>query len=217
MSAVLGAARYYAAVLVRSQRFLPPLLGYLAVLGIVFTDRAAPPAPEFAVSAGALLVLACWLTVAVAGAEDPVQHLVTLTHARGPASAVGGLAVAVATCSAVPLALTIAWSSVLHGPASVAGSVVTGVLAHLAAVCAGIAIGLPCSRLFLPHIGAAVVAALIALGVVLLVPWLPLVNPALRGLAGDDPALGAALLCLAGSACALTLSGAATCMLPARR
>ncbi|KMS86267.1 hypothetical protein [Prauserella rugosa] len=214
---VAAVARYYAGLLARSHRYLPPVIGYLAVLAIAFTDRAAPAAPEFAVSAGALLVVTCWLTVATADAEDPAQRLVTTTHARGPATVIAGLTTAVAAYAAVTVVVTPGWSLVLHGPAALAGVLPTAVLVHLAAVCSGVAIGLPCSRLLLPHVGYTVVAAISALAVVLLVTWVPLVNPALRSLAGGAADLGVPLLCLGASAAALAVSATTTSHLIARR
>lgn len=187
------------------------------MLAIAFTDRAAPAAPEFAVSAGALLVVTCWLTVATADAEDPAQRLVTTTHARGPATVIAGLTTAVAAYAAVTVVVTLGWSLVLHGPAALAGVLPTAVLVHLAAVCSGVAIGLPCSRLLLPHVGYTVVAAISALAVVLLVTWVPLVNPALRSLAGGAADLGVPLLCLGASAAALAVSATTTSHLIARR
>lgn len=206
----LAVARYYASLLIRSQRYLPPLIGYLAVLAVLLIDPAAPAAPEYAVSAGGLLVLTSWLTIATVAAEDPVQRLVTTTHARGPARVVGGLTVAVAACAAVPLAITLVWSVLLHGFGPVAAVLPAGMAAQLAAVCAGIAVGLPCSQLLLDRVGYTVLSALAGLGVVLFVPWLPLLAPALRTLGSSDtPSPGAAVLCLGVSLAALLGSIAA--------
>ncbi|PXY38571.1 hypothetical protein BA062_02205 [Prauserella flavalba] len=74
---MIATTRYQLALLAHSQRYLPPLIAFLAVLGVLYTSRDAPVLPEFAVSGGALLVVTCWLTIALADVEDPAQRLVT--------------------------------------------------------------------------------------------------------------------------------------------
>ena len=75
--------RYQLALLGHSQRYLPPVLLFLSLLAVLYNDRRAPVVPEYAVSAGGLFVVACWLTIALVETEDPVQRLITLAHARG--------------------------------------------------------------------------------------------------------------------------------------
>ncbi|WP_158879788.1 hypothetical protein [Amycolatopsis anabasis] len=208
--------RYQLALLGHSQRYLPPLLAYLGLLAVLFNERDSPAPPEFAVSAGALTVVACWLTIALVDAEDPVQRLITLAHARRVSAVLGGVVAAVLACSAGLTALVLAWSLVTHGavPGAELGF---GALAHLACAGTGIAIGLPCSRLLVARAGWTVIGALLALAVVVLARPIPLVNPMLRTLAADESMSGAVLLGAAVSALVLAASAVLVGVLVQRR
>ncbi|MEU0509954.1 hypothetical protein [Amycolatopsis sp. NPDC006125] len=208
--------RYQLALLGHSQRWLPPSLAYLVLLAVLYNDPTAPVPPEFAVSAGGLTVVACWLTIALVDAEDPVQRLITLVHARRLSTVLAGFVAAAALCCVVLTAVSLAWAALVHHglPAAV---LTDGVVAHAACAAAGIALGLPCSRLLLPRIGYTVLAALALLGVVLLVRWVPVVNPMLRSLTGAGSHSGAVALGLLGGALLLVVSAAATGWLVHRR
>jgi hypothetical protein len=106
-------------------------VAYLAVLTIQYTDRTSPVLPEFAVSSGALLVVSCWLTIALLDVEDPAQHLVTLSHARGWRPVLAGAVVAVLVCAVVMTAVSEIWSVIEHRHA-LASEIGVGALAHLA-------------------------------------------------------------------------------------
>lgn len=213
---MIALLRYRFALLGHSQRYLPPALVYVAALAAIYTDPTAPVPPEFAVSAGALVVFACWLTVAALDLEDPVQRLVTLSHARRPIALVTSSALAVLV-ACVPLALlSVGWAAWVHGgvPASALGA---GLLAHLACALAGIGVALPCSRLLVSRLGFTVATALGALTLVLLVRQVPLVNPLLRAMGRDAEFTGQAVLAVALSASALAVSLAVTSAVAARR
>jgi membrane associated rhomboid family serine protease len=124
-------------------RYVPAVVAYLAVLTIQYTDRTSPVLPEFAASSGALLVVSCWLTIALLDVEDPAQHLVTLSHARGWRPVLAGAVVAVLVCAVVMTAVSEIWSVIEHRHA-LASEIGVGALAHLAGALLGIAIGLPC-------------------------------------------------------------------------
>ncbi|WP_020669045.1 hypothetical protein [Amycolatopsis nigrescens] len=205
---MIAILRYQLALLGHSQRFLPPSLAYLLVLALLFNERDAPAEPEFAVSAGALTVFACWLTIALVDAEDPVQRLITLSHARRWPKLLGGTVLTVFGCCLVLTALTGLWSVLTHGGGT-PGTLTVGALAHLACAGTGIAIGLPCSRLLIRRLGWTVLAALAALAVVVLVRWVPLVNPMLRSLTEPGSTVVPVLLGLLASFLALAASFAA--------
>ncbi|UQS21796.1 hypothetical protein L1857_02630 [Amycolatopsis thermalba] len=200
--------RYQLALLAHSQRWLPPLLAYLILLGVLFSDAGSETRPLYAVSAGALTVVACWLTIALVDAEDPTQRLITQVHAGRLSTVLSGIVGAVALCSAVLMVIPLVWAALVH-PGFSAGVLVDGVVAHVACAAAGVAVGLPCSRLLLPRIGYTMLAALALLGIVLLVRWVPVVNPMLRGLLGSGPG-SAVALGLLGGVLLLAVSAAGT-------
>ncbi|SDX34176.1 hypothetical protein SAMN05421504_1021091 [Amycolatopsis xylanica] len=215
---MLAVARYNLALLGHSQRYLPASILLLGVLGLQYTERKAPVLPEFAVSAGALLVVSCWLTIALIDVEDPVQRLITLSHARKLAPVLAGAVLTVLLCAAALTVISESWAFASHlGDVSVA-HLGLGALAHLACACAGIAIGLPCSRLLIGRIGWTLVAAIITLIVVMLTHWLPIVNPMLRALAADvPPGPGPVLIGFAASVITLVASAGVVGVLVHRR
>ncbi|HKS46638.1 MAG TPA: hypothetical protein VJT49_16290 [Amycolatopsis sp.] len=202
--------RYQLALLAHSQRYLLPMLVFLVFLGVLYGNEANTPAPpEYAASAGALAVIACWLTIALVDIEDPVQWLITLAHARRLSTVVGGIVLTVLVCCTGLTVLSLLWSVITHH-GDPPGELVIGALAHFACAGTGIAIGLPASRLLVPRVGYTVIAAGVGMALVLLIRWIPLVNPILRELSANDVAalpvlLGFAvsLLVLAGSSAAV--------------
>ncbi|RSD20148.1 hypothetical protein [Amycolatopsis eburnea] len=212
---MLAMTRYYFVLLGHSQRYLPALLAYLALCVILYADPNSPPLPLFGVSAGGLLVVSCWLTIALLDIEDPVQRLVTLSHARHWRRLVTGAILAVLACSLVLTVITEVWSALksLKVQPSALG---IGLLAHLACALLGIAIALPCSRLLVHRIGWTVLAAVITLIVVLLAK-IPLVHPLLHALTDEEPVAGPLALALGTSAALLAVSFFAVSALVRRR
>ncbi|MDQ0378163.1 hypothetical protein [Amycolatopsis thermophila] len=200
--------RYQLALLAHSQRWLPPLLAYVIMLGVLYSDPGSEARPLFGVSAGALTVVACWLAIALIDAEDPTQRLITRVHAGGLSTVITGIVAAIGLCCAVLMVVPLLWAALVH-TGFTAAVLVDGVLAHSACAAAGVAIGLPCSRLVLPRIGYTVLTALAALGVVLLTRWVPVVNPMLRALLGTG-SRSAVVLGLLGGVALLALSAAGT-------
>ncbi|ASR33672.1 hypothetical protein BAY61_00220 [Prauserella marina] len=202
---MIATTRYQLALLAHSQRYLPPLLGYLATLAILYSSADAPALPEFAISTAALLVVACWLVIALVGAEDPAQRLITMSHARRRLTVLVAPAIAALTCTMLLTLGSLCWAMLVHGGVPLA-DLGWGLLAHIAGACWGIAIGLACSQYFIPRIGFTVLTALPALAALLLVRWLPLVNPMLRALAGETAPARPVLLAAVTSVLALGLS-----------
>ncbi|QKV77065.1 hypothetical protein [Amycolatopsis sp. Hca4] len=212
---MLAMTRYYLVLLGHSQRYLPALLAYLALCVILYADPHSPPLPLFGISAGGLLVVSCWLTIALLDIEDPVQRLVTLSHARHWHRMITGAVLTVLACSLVLTAITEVWSalkSLKLQPAALG----IGFLAHLACALLGIAIALPCSRLLVNRVGWTVLAAVITLVVVLLAK-IPLVHPLLHALTDDEPVGGPLALALLTAAAMLAVSFFAVSALVRRR
>lgn len=208
--------RYQLALLGHSQRWLPPSLLFAVLMGVLYADPGSQILPQFAVSAAALAVVACWLTVALVDAEDPVQRLITRVHARRMSTVLGGIVGAVFVCCVLLTVLPLVWSTVtFHGNSP--GTLGIGVPAHVAGAATGIAIGLPCSRLLLPRIGYTVLIAPVALAVVLLIRELPLLNPMLRALTADTAPPGPIALALTTSLVLLLLSATAVGAVTRRR
>jgi hypothetical protein len=213
---MIAVTRYNLALLGHSQRYIPATGAYLFVHAVQYGDQRAPLLPEFSISSGALLVVTCWLTVALLDVEDPVQRLITLSHARRPWPVLAGAVLTVLTC-AFGLTLVTEISALVvhqHGTARELGF---GALAHLACACAGIAIGLPCSRLLIGRVGWSVLAAILGLVPVLLAPWIPLVHPMLRAMAAGADTGGPVLLGVLASALTLAVSTVAVGVVVRRR
>ncbi len=205
---MLAMTRYYLALLGHSQRYLPAILAYLAVNTVLYTDPKSPLLPQYGISAGSLLVVSCWLTIAMLDIEDPVQRLITFSHARRGRSVLGGATLAVFGCAVVLTVVTLAWSMIRSGGFRL-GTLGLGAAAHLVCTLFGIAIGLPCSRLLVPRVGWSVLAAIFTLAAVLLVKWLPLANPLLRALTSQQPPGGPLAVAVVAAIAGLLVSATA--------
>jgi hypothetical protein len=202
---MIAVTRYNLAMLGHSQRYIPATVAFLFVLALQYGDRRSPLLPEFAVSGGALLVVSCWLTVALLDVEDPVQRLITLSHTRRLWPILAGAVLTVLVCAMVMTVGSIGWALYIQHSGSLR-EVSLGALAHLACACVGIAIGLPCSRLVIGRLGWSVLIALVALIAVVLAPWIPLVHPMLRAMAADKATAGPVLSGLVVSVAGLVVS-----------
>lgn len=170
--------RYTLAILLHSQRYLPPVLLYFVVAAaFVHGDPNQPALPIFGVLAAATVVLAAWLTVVLIAAEDPVQRAITVVNAgRSWRVLVAAVSVVLAWCavlSAVVLAVP-----VVFGFRGITGlDVLAGAEGLLTGACAGTAIGLVTSRLVIRRPGYGLLATLLLLPLFVLVHGIPPVNP----------------------------------------
>ncbi|WP_051817646.1 hypothetical protein [Kitasatospora sp. NRRL B-11411] len=161
--------RYHLALLVRSQRWLPPGLAYLVVLGLGLSagDNASSAA---AFSAGLLVPVTGWLVRGAAGAE-PAQSRACLVAAAGWArvhlSALLAAALAGLALGALGLLAVLLLGSKVSGPMAAGGG-----LATLVCALSGAAVGAVCNR---PVVAGAYAVPLGLGGVVavLLVPGSP--------------------------------------------
>ncbi|KAA2254105.1 hypothetical protein F0L68_31355 [Solihabitans fulvus] len=189
--------RYLLADLVRSQRYLPVVIAFLAVLGVLYSGDPGDPVSAYAGSCVMVYPIAAWFAVVVATAEDPVQRTVTAVTAGGWGRLQVGVA-GLATLGAVTLSVLGAVAPVLisghpYGPVEVA----IGLGAHLSCSFTGTAVGLLVSRPVINRIGWTAVAAM---GIVVITFPLKRMPPvgAVLGLLSDRD-VGHALPVLAGS------------------
>ncbi|MFD3452671.1 ABC transporter [Streptomyces sp. NPDC058691] len=92
--------RYQTALLLRSYRWLPPLLLYAAVLAIGLTAGPQPLLDSLGWSAAALLPAAAWLVRVCVTGEPPAARACAAA-ATGPARAHAAAVLAALVCSAV--------------------------------------------------------------------------------------------------------------------
>lgn len=203
----LAVAGYLGADVLRSQRFLLPLIVFGGVLAILFGGDAGPPPAPWAASVLAIYPAAAWFALIVANTEDPVQRSVTMASAGGPgAVAVGSLLVALLG-DVVLLAMAVVWPVVTTPYAYPSPILVHGVVAHLAAAATGTAVGLLCARPLVRRIGWSFCIAATVVVITAVQPQLPPVGAAARTLTaggGEIPFIDAGLgLLLAGAATAV--------------
>jgi hypothetical protein len=180
---------YALSLLGRGQGYLAPLLLFATALVVLTTNDTGALTGAYAAAATAQFVCLTWLTIAVLNAEDAVQWTMTTVNAGGHRRVLlaGTLAALV-----IGVALTVVGLGypVLAGRHTVTGTaVLVGALAQLACGTVGVAIGLLCCRQVIPRAGYAVLAAVVAVGVLIVVPEVPPVGPLVVLLSRDaDPA-----------------------------
>ncbi|CAL9422154.1 hypothetical protein SUDANB1_01869 [Streptomyces sp. enrichment culture] len=211
--------RYHAALLLRSQRWLPPFLLYAAFLAISI-QAGQPVLDSLGYTAAALLPVAAWLArICVTGEPDAARgcvaaaagparaHVACLLVALAGATALGTLAILVVTLLSDPVASD--HSTRVPLPAACGA----GLLAALACALLGTAVGALTSRPLLRSPGRAVLALLLAALLSLVATGSP-AQAAVQGLVTGSrqgtvplpllPLAGAALV----TAAALALAGA---------
>jgi len=205
--------RYGLARLTVSQRYLPPVLLFLAVVVVLTTEPGGSLFARYAACAFAQFLSMAWLTVVVVNGEDPVERSVTVVAAGGARRVLLADVLAVGAVHAGLVVFGLLYP--LHAGTGPAAAVAVGLVAQLTAGAAGISVGLPCSRLVVPRPGYAVLTALTLVLLMLLVPYPPAVNPTLRLLShpADAGAVLGPLLVQAGGAaamlaCSITLTHA---------
>jgi hypothetical protein len=179
---VIALVRYQLALLGHTQRFLIPVLAYLGLLAIFYATPPGQLMPGYAVSAGALLLVAGWLTLAVVDVEDPVQRTITVSHCGSLRRVLFSLVATVAVSAGALALVAVAWPVVRYGANQVHDELAIGAVAHMACAAAGIAFALPFSGLLIRRLGFRVIITVGVLGVILLSRWVPLVNPLLRAM-----------------------------------
>jgi hypothetical protein len=177
---VIALIRYTSATMLHSQRYLAPVLLFMAALGVSSSNDSGPLAPIYGLCGGALFVCATWFTIALISVEDPVHRAIIVVSA-GHSGRVLLASVSVAVISCLILAALGVVLPLLVGTHRVeAADLALGVEAQLTGACAGIAIGLLCSRLVIRRQGYALIVAFALVMVALWVRGLPPVNALLR-------------------------------------
>ncbi|MFI7409550.1 ABC transporter [Streptomyces sp. NPDC049627] len=216
--------RYQAALLVRSQRWLPPFILYAAVLGIG-VQGGQPILDSLGFAAAALLPVAAWLVRICVSNEPPAArscvaaavgpgraHLAALLVALAAATALGTVATVVVTLISDPASA----SHETRVPRLPAGA--AGLLATLACALLGTAVGALTAWPVLRSTGRAVPAMLLAALLSVVVTGSP-AHAAVSGLVTGSRSGTVPLPVLPLTAAALltTAAIAAACALTSRR
>jgi hypothetical protein len=140
---VIALVRWELADFLRSHRFLPPLVAYLVVIGVLYSFRPVPVLSSYAITALALYPIAAWTSLLLLGAEDEVQRQVTCVHAGGLLrvylAKLAGAVLAVVALTALAMAIPSLLNEFTRQPT--ASQVLVGLLAHLATALPGVLIG----------------------------------------------------------------------------
>ncbi|MFI5686561.1 ABC transporter [Streptomyces sp. NPDC051636] len=216
--------RYQAALLLRSQRWLPPFILYAAFLA-VGVQGGQPVLDSLGYNAAALLPVAAWL-VRICVTNEPPAARTCVAAAAGPARAhLACLLVALSASAVLGAAATlvVTWIS---DPASAGHRVhvarpdagAAGILAALACALLGTAVGALTNWPLLRSPGRAVPTMLLAALLLLVVAGSP-AQAAVRGLVSGSRSgqVPVPLLPLAGAALLAAASGAVACALTGRR
>jgi hypothetical protein len=193
--------RYQFSVLLHSQRYLPPVVAFLALLAVLTSSSTGAILPTYAIVGGLLFACVAWLTIALINTEDPVSRTIAVVNA-GDSRRVLGAAVLVALTGSVVLAAIGLSYPIVTGHHTVSGTeLLVGVEAQLVCVVVGMGVGLVASRLVIPRTGYSLVVALGLVLALLLVRWISPINPLLTLLNGSRhpadmllPATGLALI-----------------------
>ncbi|MBB5804141.1 hypothetical protein F4560_003909 [Saccharothrix ecbatanensis] len=188
--------RYVLADVLRTQRWLPPLLVHLAVLGMLYASDAGPPLPAYAGTCVLVYPMSVWLTVVISTAEDPVRRTITVVTAGGWARAQAAVT-ALSVLAALGLALIAALVPVVTQPRPYPpGTVAQGFAALAVCALVGVGVGVLCGRPVITQPGWSVLAATALVALVFLFGSTPPIGNVLWSLSHDN-----------GVTSALTLSG----------
>jgi hypothetical protein len=193
---VTALVRYLLADVLRTQRWLPPLLVHLAVLGMLYASDAGPPLPAYAGTCVLVYPVSVWLTVVISTAEDPVRRTITVVTAGGWARAQAAVTT-LSVLAALGLALIAALVPVVTQPRPYPpGTVAQGFAALAVCALVGVGVGVLCGRPVITQPGWSVLAATALVALVFLFGSTPPIGNVLWSLSHDN-----------GVTSALTLSG----------
>ncbi|GAB2598094.1 hypothetical protein GCM10027168_33760 [Streptomyces capparidis] len=216
--------RYQTALLVRSQRWLPPVLLYAAFLA-VGVRGGEPVLDSLGYAAAALLPVAAWL-VRVCVTNEPAAARACAAAAAGPArvhlaAVLAALLASTALGAAGALLVTAIGDPHAKGgqePVPLPGAAAAGLLTVLTCALLGTAVGAACNRPLLRAPGWAVPSTVVAALLVLVAGASP-ANAAVEGMvtASDSGTVTLPWLPLALAAALAAASTATACALAARR
>ena len=224
---MIALVRMRLAAFLRSGRALAPGITALVLLGVIHGGGQSAAAPAYGYSAVMLFPVLAWQAKLLLDAEPDVQRQLARVTVGARCEAVAGLlAATVLSLACCAVAMLAPWwpFHAIRGPLpgsaepSTAAGIVLGVLAHLLALPAAVALGALASRAVTRTVrnGVTVLVAGAVLAVVLglsgsVAPWLvPPVMATARALAADESPSGGTLWLLIGWAlawCAVALAG----------
>ncbi|MFD9739797.1 hypothetical protein [Umezawaea sp. NPDC059074] len=163
--AVIALVRYLAVDVLRSQRYLPPLLLHCAVLGMMFSGDAGEALFAYAGSCALIYPVAAWFGVVVATTEDPTQRAVTAVTAGGWGRVASAQALLGAVGTVVLAVVATVWPVFTNPHPYTLGVIGLGFAAHLVCGLTGVAVGMLCSRPVIVRTGPSLLAvvAIVAL------------------------------------------------------
>jgi hypothetical protein len=145
---MMALARMRLSGFVRGGRALPPAIAVLVVLGVIYGGGASPAAIAYGYSAAALFPVLAWLTKVLLDAEpDGQRRLARIAVGPVREAASGILAALVAGVIVCALAMGAPWLfNGIDTTKLLADGIALGVLAHVLAVPAAVALGALASR-----------------------------------------------------------------------
>jgi len=205
---------------VRGGRALAPLIAVMVVLGVIYGGGASPAAVAYGYSAAALFPVLAWLTKLLLDTEPDAQRRLARL-AVGPArEAAAGVLAAIAMSLGVCVAALIApWPfHAIDTTKPLVSGILLGIMAHLLAVPAAVALGALASRAVTGSVRLGVTVLVVSAVLVVVLgltgSWAPFLVPPVmataRALNGDRIPAAGTLLLLAGWAaawCAVAFAG----------
>jgi hypothetical protein len=182
--------RYLLADVLRTQRWVAPMLTYLAALMII-GPPTGPVLPTYAMAAAALVPIGMWATVVVFTSEEPAQAAITMSIAGGfrrvwPAKVLAALLSTLVLGYASMIWLTVTSNQYEH--------LGVGFVDYTMTALAGVAFGALISRPILTKISWTALLGVAICLAQLLVRQAPPVNAMIDLYADDTPGAGAILV-----------------------
>lgn len=146
---IAGVVRYTLADAIRAQRWIAPVVLFLAAVAIANSD-AGPVLTTYADTLTVLLPIGIWLTWSVVNAEDPVQADVSLvtvgSQVRFRLGKLGAAFLVCAGLAVVAIATPVALGAAAASASTVASDLIEGVVGHLLVAVLAVAVGALTSR-----------------------------------------------------------------------
>jgi hypothetical protein len=179
--------RYLISDVIRAQRWIAPLLVFLAGL-MITTPTEGPVLPTYAISAATLVPIAMWFTIVVFHSEEPAQAAITMAVTGGfrrvwPAKLVTALAGALTFGLFAFLFIT-----ANTAPQTTATTLGVGLLEYVMCAVTGVAFGCLISRPVTPKVAWTVLLGVAICLAQLLIRHAPPMNAMIQLYAGDSPA-----------------------------
>jgi len=208
---IVAVARYLGADLLRSQRFIVPVVVYLGVLAVLFGGDPGPPPVPWAATTFAIYPVSAWLAITITNTEDATQRHITVAAAGGWSRVAAGILLTCLLGDVMLVAFSVLRPLVpiltvtYQYPPTI---LLAAALAHLASAATGTAVGLLCARPVITRFGWSALTALVVLLITATQRWLPPVGTAVWALT-DVPVPIAALAAYAALGLALAVLASA--------